>query len=218
LAVKARRRSAFGADEWKSVPWLETQKNLKDHLLDILVNMPALLEDLDNMTACDDLTKKEALRRDLVARCWVYDRQLRAWLNSTCPSAENCAQTYQQTRIDTASLEDIGLTYAFQTFWKTCLLLYTTLRLASDLQTTLPDYTDPQIYVRNIALTTPTLLNPSAGIYGQHIMILPFALALQYSESANGQRDTLVRVMEGQQGDLVKGFLLRVNMLRDMHS
>jgi hypothetical protein len=201
--------------EWKIIPWLEIPKDPKDNLLDLLLDMPGLLEDLDKMASCVDRIEKDRLRQDLVARCWVYDTQLRTWLAATSPSTGDCAQVYRQPEIDHVSYEDISLTYAFQTFWTACLLLYTTLRLASDPQATLPEYTDPQIYVHNITVTTPTLLNPSSGIYGQYIMILPFALALKYAESMAKQQDMLMKVTEGPQGEVVKGFLHRLDFLQN---
>jgi hypothetical protein len=211
LEVKHRKKSALSTTEWKTIPWLETQKNLKDELLDILLDMPELLKDADRMALCTDKGDKNRLRQDAVAKCWIYDEQLRTWLAVVCPSSTGCAWECQQPNIGPISVEDIALAYALQTFWTACLLLYDTLRKASNPGVLLPEHTDPQIYVHNIVSTTPILLNPSSGMYGQHVMILPFALALQYAEATAKHREMVTKVMEGPQGELVKSLLLKVN-------
>lgn len=202
--------------EWKTIPWLETPKNQKDELLDILLDMPGLLEELDKISCCADRAEKERLQQDLVAKCWLYDTQLRAWLATVCPSSDACPQVYRRPDMDRITYEDIALTEALQTFWITCLLLYSTLRFVSDPQTTFPEHIDPQLYVYNIVSTTPILLTPSSGIYGQNLMILPFALALQYAESTAELQEMVSNVIEGPQGELVKGFLLRVDLPQHM--
>lgn len=165
--------------------------------------MPGLLEDLDRMESCKDKEKQDRLRRELITKCWAHDEQLRAWMALLPPSPDICDRVCQRPETSPASVEDIALTSGLHNFWITCLLLYGTLRQASGPMATLPDRMDPQVYIHNLVSTAPILLNPRSGMYGQHVTILPFALALQYSESSAEQLGTS-KILEGPQGQLIR--------------
>ena len=77
-------------------------------------------------------------------------------------------------------------------------------------QEALPGHTDPQIYVHNILSTAPILLNQKAGMYGQHVTVLPIALAMNLMEPGFEQQEEVIKVMEGPSGKLVKSYLLKL--------
>ncbi|KAH6616013.1 hypothetical protein B0J18DRAFT_294321 [Chaetomium sp. MPI-SDFR-AT-0129] len=79
-AILQRKRFVLGNPEWKSAPWQQIPKDLKDVLVDVLVDMPDLVVLYDTMVHCqDNPSHKEHLRAELHARCWESDRHLEAW-------------------------------------------------------------------------------------------------------------------------------------------
>ncbi|KAH6651042.1 hypothetical protein F5144DRAFT_589364 [Chaetomium tenue] len=80
---RVEMRLVLGAPEWKSIPWQKVPKDFKDILVDVLVDMPQLVEEFDNMRLCADATKRAALQVELEQKCWEHDQQLLAWLASS---------------------------------------------------------------------------------------------------------------------------------------
>lgn len=96
-AILQRKRFVLGNPEWKSAPWQQIPKDLKDVLVDVLVDMPDLVVLYDAMVHFqDDPAHKERLRTELLARCWESDRQLEAWLATVLaiPKPEGREQTH----------------------------------------------------------------------------------------------------------------------------
>ncbi|EAQ93566.1 predicted protein [Chaetomium globosum CBS 148.51] len=80
---RVEMRLVLGAPEWKSIPWQKVPKDFKDILVDVLVDMPQLVEEFDNMRLCNDAAKRTGLQVELEQKCWEHDQQLLAWLASS---------------------------------------------------------------------------------------------------------------------------------------
>ncbi|KAK0734787.1 hypothetical protein B0T26DRAFT_689648 [Lasiosphaeria miniovina] len=208
-AIKARKKSPLSTDEWKTQPWSETPKNLKDVLVDVLIHMPGLLEEFDHMRLCQDENKKARRRQRLLARCSIYQGELQKWKAIVCPAGEmdvSCLGRAEPTQGNVAIVHGLTL------YWTTCILLYTTQQLASGPEPVLPAHADPAIYIRNIVDTVPLLLRRKAGLYGQHAAILPLAVALQYALALGSPmdelRERLMGILAEPSGALVRPFLI----------
>ncbi|KAK3373063.1 hypothetical protein B0T24DRAFT_529285 [Lasiosphaeria ovina] len=208
-AIKARKKSPLSTDEWKTKPWSETPRNLKDILVDVLIHMPGLLEEFDRMRLGQDENKKTRRRQRLLTRCNIYQRDLQEWKSIVCAAGEmdvSCLGRAEATQENVAIVQGLAL------YWTTCILLYTTQRLASGPEALLPAHTDPGIYIRKILDTVPLLLSPKAGLYGQHAAILPLAVAVQYTlalESSIGDlQERLMAVLEQPSCALIRSFLV----------
>ncbi|KAM7186037.1 Sterigmatocystin biosynthesis regulatory protein [Rhypophila sp. PSN 637] len=94
-SILQRKRLVLGDPAWKTVPWQLSPKNLKDVLVDVLVDMPGLVEDFDHMmrhfhqlemSSASLFTRQSAamitattLCEELLQKCWEYDRHLLDW-------------------------------------------------------------------------------------------------------------------------------------------
>jgi len=177
--------------EWKTVPWRDVPKDLKDVLVDILVDMPDLLQDLDRSGSCDDAAGQNANNFKLVQKCWDYDRQLQHWLSlvwqesqGPCnapplppPNPPSPGQTPDDWERHLAVIHGMSL------YWAICLVLYSALRTASGSQErqNLPERTDPERYVRKLVEAISILLRPTAGLYGYQSAAPLIELTLRYT-------------------------------------
>lgn len=79
LALGRRKRSPFSSREWKTIPWKLRPKAPKDTIIDIMLEVPRVLEGVDYYKT----TKSEAFRlrleRDILRRCREIDTSLRQW-------------------------------------------------------------------------------------------------------------------------------------------
>lgn len=78
-AMRTRKKTVLSDQEWKTTPWNYYGKTPKDKLIDVLVEMPTLLEEFDVLQLCDDPDKQGFFRRRLIDSCWLCDTQLTEW-------------------------------------------------------------------------------------------------------------------------------------------
>ncbi len=194
-AIKKRKRTILSTDEWKTIPWLERQKDMKDVIVDVLVDIPGLLEDLDDLRACKDESRKLSLRRDLIQQCWRYDRQLLSWHNGLSCEKDFCR--YQIPGLETTQIpiRERGRIEAMSIFWAICLVVYATLSEVSPQETGFSDRTNPQQYAAKLVQVIPRLVCPGAGLYSQDVAALPLALALPVMEKTDLLRDQYTLLM-----------------------
>ncbi len=204
--------------EWKSIPWQNIAKDLKDVLVDVLVDMPGLVEAFDDMRLCPEPSRQAALRLKLVQKCWEHDRQLLAWfglLSRGVNQGNDHGVTGKQPCLASRSEEDI-VTHVAQVhgmclFWTTSLVLYSILRAASGPQAALPHRTDPAHHARHLVEAISILPDPASGLYGPQSAALPLEVALQYiiaMSSSSCERETLLRTLKTLKDDLGNGLTL----------
>ena len=125
--VTDRRRTLFGADEWKTIPWRKEQKTPKDKILDILADVPGHFEDLDTLRSCYDPQKALDLCSRLQADCDRACKALEQWKAEMGPSIEK--YDYSETISPLSppkSIKDLDLLYNSHLYWMTCAAVYST--------------------------------------------------------------------------------------------
>ncbi|KAI8257711.1 C6 zinc finger protein [Colletotrichum sp. SAR11_239] len=155
----------------------------KDALVDIFVDIPGILEDLDELRDCEPGTEKEAKRRRLVNECWRIDRELTRWLDKMGPTEE--LEDLERRGVDNPTMCDVVITSIMTLFWTTSILAYSTLRLAlgpkPDIE--LPERTNPRVFCTKIANVVDVFFHPNAGTFGISSAPLPIGMALVYLNS-----------------------------------
>lgn len=152
--------------------------------MDIFVDVPGLLEDLDRLRDCEPGKEKEERRRRLVDECWRIDGELTWWLDNLGPGKE--LEDFQARGLENPTACDVVITSIMTLFWTTCILSYSSLRLALDRRTPdleLPERTDPQVYCTRIANIVEVFFHPMAGTFGISNAPLPIGMSLVYLNS-----------------------------------
>ncbi|KAL7952251.1 hypothetical protein V8C34DRAFT_319209 [Trichoderma compactum] len=178
------------------LPSIYTRKTLEpksatDSLVDILVDIPTVLEELDDLQDETDLEKKRKRQEALVQTCWKYDRDLCAWYTSFGPN--KMAEDFDSEPDAVISMEDIARAHTLNLYWTTCLILYNVMRRAAISQTELPARVDPLTCCRHIARSLPVFLKESVGVCGLSIVLSPVGMALRFL-SAEKDSDEYSRI------------------------
>ncbi|KAK4182549.1 Sterigmatocystin biosynthesis regulatory protein [Podospora australis] len=222
VAILQRKRLVLSTPEWKTIPFQKVPKNLKDMLVDVLVDMPDVVHAFDQMQLCRrDPNRQAELRDKLVQKCWDLDQQLQNWLHTVCQAVP---------KMDLVT--KIGQTHGLVLYWTTSLVLYTILHRASlvplgsgsdatDLcSSSKQQHLDPIFHAEKLAEAIPLLLQPSAGLYGwqgaelplevaiQHISNTPLPLTLHHDESSLDKIKALVETFRSLKQSLAKGPLV----------
>ncbi|KAJ0342716.1 hypothetical protein KNSL1_010595 [Colletotrichum chrysophilum] len=155
----------------------------KDALVDIFVDIPGILEDLDELRDCEPGIEKKAKRSRLVNECWRIDRELTRWLDNMGPTEE--LKDLERRGVDNPTMCDVVITSIMTLFWTTSILAYSTLRLAlgpkPDIE--LPERTNPRVFCTKIANIVDVFFHPNAGTFGISSAPLPIGMALVYLNS-----------------------------------
>jgi len=185
-----RKRILFNSPEWTAVPWVEIAKTPKDLLLDILVEIPALLEDLDLAIDCPDADRQRALRQQLIQNCWTVAGRLSDWRIQVIGIADPAYQLNVDT--PSPSLDLLAASHIMSLYWSICVILYSTLRIASGAIASmeLPPQTEPRPYCQRIAEAVSLLLHPVSGLHGIQLANFPATVALLYLNAVDGGLDS----------------------------
>ena len=217
-AILQRKRLPLSTPEWKSVPWQNIPKNMKDILADVLVEMPGLLEDLDNMLCLpSESSAQTTSRRDLIRKCWEYDAQLLSWLgllsniaqppehHDPCPEPENHSG---ESKSDLVT--HVAQVHGMSLFWLTSMVLYSILRAVSGPEDVLTERTNPMHHARKLVEAIGILMRPESGLYGKQSAALQIEIAWRYATElggSSGEGGDLLEALERLRGDLDRGLV-----------
>ncbi|EEY23486.1 conserved hypothetical protein [Verticillium alfalfae VaMs.102] len=173
---------------YETIPWTNAAKVPKDLLLDIFVDIPGLLEDLDALALCDDAALRPLLYARLVADCWRTDERLVSWFEEQSPRAH--LEALKEREYKEPTPEDTAVAMSMSLYWTACLLTYSTLILVLTFNptspldiTTLPERMNLNSYCAAIADILEIFFQPSSGIFSVQLVPLPLGIALSYLAS-----------------------------------
>lgn len=79
LSIGQRKRSPFASPAWDKIPWTKHPKAVKDELIDMMQELPELLEHIDKFKASTNDDQRRALEAHIMARCNEVRADLDAW-------------------------------------------------------------------------------------------------------------------------------------------
>ena len=78
-----RKRSFLSSYEWKTIPWCGLEKTPKDTLMDVLVDIPELLEELDALYSLCYTETSSNRYHAFLGRITDFERELQSWYDHT---------------------------------------------------------------------------------------------------------------------------------------
>jgi len=215
-----RQRCPLSTPDWKTIPFTHTPKTCKDALLDVFIDVPGLLENLDALRRTEDVASpsQHDQRVAMLRECWRLDRELLRWFDTYGPESQIEALRERAFRNENPVLSDVVTAHIMGIYWAVCILVYGTLRSVLALrhgaldETALPKRTELRQYCRHIADIAEVLLHPSTGVFGLHSAPLPVGAALRClktleqlrpGEAAPPEKQRLLRLLEGDQARIV---------------
>ncbi|KAF5536397.1 c6 zinc finger domain-containing protein [Fusarium mexicanum] len=203
LEIHNRTRSPFNSPEWKSIPWSKISKSPKDELVDILLEIPGLLEDLG-------LHLNDQTQEQLQTRCRICDTQLRRWSTSSGEASVSFADRLISTntsQVSNPSPEDFAMAHLSMIYWATCSMLYQIMHRTAD------DDTDPWLYCHKILLMVAFFQRPDMGaifinFVGFPVGVVVSFLARDVDPRATDLSELLQNIFQNQHwGSQLRAFL-----------
>lgn len=221
--IQSRKRCPLNSPEWKTIPWSTNPKSTKDQLLDVLIEIPDVLEDMTiTETLSDQPEQRHILLKKLEERCWQCDRQLLSW--ATACGAEVVA--FVESLIAVRDVKDmsnepalpstdLAMAHLGLIYWTTynllseILLWLTEAYMPKDDDIQLPRHLDAHLYYRKVDRLIPYFKKSAVGSYFVSFVGWPVAVATSFL-SRQGElaeaRAFLARALDCEQGILLKRF------------
>ncbi|CAH0053524.1 unnamed protein product [Clonostachys solani] len=211
-ALMARKRCFLSDPVWKTVPWTEHKKTPRDHLLDILVDLPAILEAIDVAQGWKDADKKQLCFTFIVKGLQrLLDRMLE-WHDRHFSSLDEFPRYLDKQLPEVIEVGQLAAAHVMSLYWSMCVRAVTILhRLQPPGSPRHP--VDIDACCHDIVCTLRIFTHPSAGMFRQHITPFPMSTALLHlmmvePATLRREREVLLREMGKPECSLVRMFIL----------
>ncbi|UPX16407.1 uncharacterized protein EKO05_0006809 [Ascochyta rabiei] len=178
--VRSRRPAVFNEEQWKTIPWRGRFKSSSDTIIDILLEVPGILSELDyidSLSPDDECFDDSRLRT--IKKCWTAHCQLDTWFKNNSREV-HIAETEAPVPIEFANF---GVASLSVRYWAIATLLYQSLDRA--LRYSLHDDLAPYVnrlhgrsFARLILRSVSWLFRRDNGVAGASTMSFPLGVAL----------------------------------------
>ncbi|KAH6616849.1 hypothetical protein C7974DRAFT_465943 [Boeremia exigua] len=160
IGIRSRKNIVFNEEAWKTIPWRGREKTASDTIVDILLELPEILEGLDNLNHIppDDCCNKTRLA--IAEKCWTVHRSLIAW-----------------------AVVNSHLIYTPDT-WKPIPIKFPNLYVASISSLDCVLRSPVQQFARLITRSMPWLLRKDNGALGPYTALFPLSTAIMYMQQS----------------------------------
>ncbi|CUS12718.1 unnamed protein product [Tuber aestivum] len=189
-----RRRSFLASEEWRTIPWTNVRRVPVQDLQDLLLELPAILEDQD--------TLPRSAHPSLLRRCLDLRARLNAWhenFTRNCPnphywlefSALNIDPPVFPTRYQ---FSNVGVAHTCTFYWTNLIILYSTV-IGLTPTSEAPLVTIDEIYDlgAQICMSMEYYISPGKKSYGPVLSMYPLRIAAECFKrmGEKGERSTL---------------------------
>ncbi|PNP57841.1 hypothetical protein THARTR1_01999 [Trichoderma harzianum] len=88
IALLSRRDTFLRAPEWTTIPWDQHPKSALDQLFDIILQLPAIFEQVDRIIHLQATLARRTQAQELLHHCLVVEAQFRQWLQEAYRGTE----------------------------------------------------------------------------------------------------------------------------------
>lgn len=132
VAMRKREPCPFDSPEWLTLPWLHRTKDLKDKLIDLMVQVPGLISEFDDITLQrHPIQDSPESRRHFFARARLLQDAIEAWnvmlMESTDPEL---LRATEDGIPETFDLDNMFLAHARVLHWTMLLRFYELITIA----------------------------------------------------------------------------------------
>ena len=213
MALKNRRKIFLSEPRWKTLPWDGVEKSARDHLIDILVDIPSLFQRLDEGLSSDDTMRKNKFFEEVWSGCLELERKLSDWHSTYAPTESVSHMNFTADdippSIPSPTLPELAAAHLMTLYWTTGLLLYGFVRdvlltpnwadgnrLPLMQDSTDSDNESAYRMCTNLVRAIPIFCHPAVGVFRLHLFTFPVSVAITYMYSAPGNQHDLAEEKE----------------------
>ncbi|KAF3039391.1 hypothetical protein E8E12_008008 [Didymella heteroderae] len=180
--IRTRKPVVFNEEQWKTIPWRGRVKPASDTIIDILLELPEILSELDSLDHMPpDDERFNPLRLKLTAECWAVHCNLNAWFTKNSQEVlMPDVEAPVPLDFPNFSVASISLRY-----WTTATILYQCLdrALRFSVKDILPPYLNRphgRPFARLIVRSVRWMFRKDNGVTGPSAASFPLGVAMMY--------------------------------------
>lgn len=195
--------------KWKTIPWTYHEKTSKDRLLDILIEVPGLLEQSDIVQSCTDSDMRNRYRQKLRYDCSKYLMEFTDWM-SRFPQPEVSKEVDRESSTP-VDLVDLASVHLKTLYWATGILLHSVIHKATDSDTGV-HLKYMRDYCREIIRAVPIFFHPAVGRFRSHlapfpIIVVALHLSIFTPKEREVEQELLDKCLRTPEGSAIGSFL-----------
>lgn len=191
VALKRRERTPLADPEWQQIPWTYHPKDVTQKLLDVMIQLAAILVEFDAIKAAKGTTTDTVKRRRrFFERCGCLHAEAESWLYKLEAGIGTHFFVAFKDGIPTESpMKHFGLAYTVSLYWTLCIGLYDQIRFAlrdfsvsdaafppRDIHT----WCDPEPYAFRTAHSANFFFRSDAGTFPAAMFTFPMGAAMSH--------------------------------------
>ncbi|KAF5555047.1 d-lactate dehydrogenase (cytochrome) [Fusarium mexicanum] len=223
FALLRRQDTFVSSPDWKTIPWQRHPKSLLDHLLDLVLLLPAILSQVDQIVPSEPTLHRRHSAQQLLRDCLSLERHLDAWFQmANRPSFEQPVAYWTEELISPGGLIPFTNSYAFRDantglaflyYWMTQILFHQCIEslhraiyqpvidaypnmwpdLPFDLQIDLNRYQHGRMFAADICRGLDSVLHDTVQ---PDMLIMPMTVAMDFYRDINSvSQDGLMEIM-----------------------
>lgn len=187
-AIIRRQHTFLSEPDWKRLPWAKHPKDFRQELIDIMLDLPEVLAELDTAKAMKQANQDptEQLQR-LLDHCQALLEEAHAWYDRFIDSiVPELRDRFREGISQSLSFKHFGTAHTMTLYWTCCLHLENTMRLGLRLapeeqipvlaESAQPGNTDA--FAFRIARSSKFFLQPNAGTHAASLFSFPMGAAM----------------------------------------
>lgn len=140
LAIMNRKTTFLSEPDWSRVPWETIPKTIRDELMDIMVLVPHVCEEFDQIKLCQDTSQAVQRGQILIGKCWKLDYCLQKWhrkfvfqlsrhfiATEFLPIIQAVNTAPDEFSPETFYRQGLEILYSVTLYWTACTVLYSTM-------------------------------------------------------------------------------------------
>ncbi|KAH8649982.1 hypothetical protein BX600DRAFT_473907 [Xylariales sp. PMI_506] len=187
INIMNRKASILGQQGWKTTPWEKISKSPKDMLLDVMVDIPEILELSDILWANRSQQYSSDMLQYLKSRHALLKAKLTDWYRVSGLRIEAVLQNVAAYDASDVTISDLGQLHHLLLYW-CCLLFCSEVHTAifnleqplTDPGNLFPLWDDGLVIYRSLLRALPLFLNGYSGWFGLHLATLPMVVMYRY--------------------------------------
>lgn len=173
--LRQRKRCFLSDPEWKTIPWLQHEKNPRDYLFDTILDLAGSFEDLDSMKSRIDPYERELSRQLVLDGFLQLHQELITWELLHAPDFEPFSSVP-----DSLLAHHIAGAHLMTSFWATVLIVSSNIKALIRPGEEFDPIFDLDLCCANMIRTFPIFVHPSLGLFRTHVTTYPFTVAVHY--------------------------------------
>ncbi|KAL4802932.1 hypothetical protein BDV18DRAFT_145871 [Aspergillus unguis] len=181
--LRQRKRCFLADPEWKTIPWLYHEKNPRDYLFDILLDLCGYFEDLDTMKSLKDPYERELSRQLVLDGLLQLHQDLLAWQLLHAPDFEPISKVP-----DHLLAHQIAGAHLMTSFWASVIIITSNIQALVQPDEEFDPVFDLDACCADLVRTLPLFAHPNLGLFRQHLTTYPVTVAIHYICAAGPRR------------------------------